>query len=101
MGNYRRAIIPGGVFFFTVVTYRRTPIFDKPENITHLRAAFRKVIAKKPFEIDAMVVLPDHLHCIWRLPDGDSDYSGRWREIKKAASRNMDACSNQSNERLV
>ena len=69
--------------------------------LTHLRAAFRKVIAEKPFEIDAIVVLPDHLHCVWRLPDGDSDYSGRWREIKKAASRNIGVSSNHRNERLV
>ena len=101
MGNYRRAIIPGGVFFFTVVTYHRAPIFNNPENVSYLRAAFRKVIADKPFEIDAIVVLPDHLHCIWRLPDGDSDYSSRWREIKKAASRDINASSNQRNERLV
>ena len=63
--------------------------------------AFRKVKAVQPFDIDAMVVLPDHLHCIWRLPAGDSDFSGRWREIKKATSREIDARTDERRERSV
>ena len=66
-----------------------------------LRAAFRKVKAARPFEIDAMVVLPDHLHCIWRLPEGDGDFSSRWREIKKAASREIDPGADSRHERSV
>lgn len=66
-----------------------------------LRAAFRKVQAVRPFQMDAVVVLPDHLHCLWRLPDGDGDYSGRWREIKKAASRQIDSRTNHRHERPV
>ncbi len=66
-----------------------------------MRQAFRKVRANRPFEIDAMVVLPDHLHCIWRLPQGDGDFSGRWREIKKAASRAIDPRTDARNERAV
>lgn len=101
MSDYRRVIIPGGVFFFTVVTHERAPLFSSDERVELLRAAFRKVKAARPFHIDAMVVLPDHLHCIWRLPEGDGDYSGRWREIKKAASREIDARINGRGERPV
>ena len=101
MSNYRRALAPGGVFFFTVVTHGRAPLFVSEEKVEMLRAALRKVKAVRPFEIDAIVVLPDHLHCIWRLPEGDGDFSGRWREIKKFASREIDARTNQRNERSV
>jgi putative transposase len=101
MPNYRRAIQPGGVFFFTVVTYQRQPLLSSEAAIGHLREAFRKVKAKRPFVIDAMVVLPDHLHCILQLPDGDSDYSSRWREIKKLTSRAIAPQSNQRRERAV
>jgi len=101
MSNYRRAVVPGGVFFFTVVTCNRSPIFANGKNVEKLRQAFRKVRIARPFEIDAIVILPDHLHCIWRLPDKDSDFSGRWREIKKAASRAIDADSNAKRERGV
>ena len=101
MSDYRRVIIAGGVFFFTVVTHGRAPIFADGGRVEKLREAFRKVRADRPFEIDAMVVLPDHLHCIWRLPDGDGDYSGRWREIKKDASRAIATFSNARNERAV
>jgi putative transposase len=99
MSNYRRAVIPGGVFFFTVVTYNRRLVFNCEENVEVLRQAARNVRARKPFEIDAMVVLPDHLHCIWCLPDNDCDFSGRWREIKKAVSRAIDPDSDTRNER--
>ena len=50
-----------------------------------LRDAFRLVRAQRPFIIDAIVILPDHLHTIWTLPDGDADYSGRWRAIKASS----------------
>ena len=101
MSNYRRTILPGGVFFFTVVTQNRAPLFSTIERVALLRAAFRKVRARKPFTIDAIVVLPDHLHCIWRLPEGDGDYSGRWREIKKAVSREITGDTNARKERPV
>lgn len=101
MSNYRRAVLLGGTFFFTVVTWNRRPIFTREENVDKLRRAFRKVMITRPFKIDAMVILPDHLHCIWRLPDNDADFSGRWREIKKAASRAIDPRSDIRNERKV
>ncbi len=101
MSNYRRAYLPGGIYFFTVVTLNRAPIFTDENRVEALRQAFRKVKATRPFEIDAMVILPEHLHCIWRMPEGDADYSSRWREIKKAASRRIGTATNARNERMV
>ena len=62
-------------------------MFSSPAEVQILRAAMRRVMHSRPFGVEAMVVLPDHLHCLWRLPAGDADFSGRWREIKKAVSR--------------
>ncbi len=101
MSTYRRAHAPGGCFFFTVVTHERQPIFSNPQHVDVLRAAFQQVKAKRPFELEAVVVLPDHLHALWRLPEGDGDYSSRWREIKKAASRMIDTRTNAQGERPV
>ena len=80
--KYRRAFIPGGSFFFTVVTEKRRPLLASPESVEVLRSAFRAVRSTRPFEIDAMVVLPDHVHCIWTLPPDDADFATRWRLIK-------------------
>ena len=82
MANYRRAWIAGGTYFFTVVTKDRDPWLTHPPALTRLREGFRKVRRKQPFDLQAIAILPDHLHAIWKLPDGDSDYSGRWRLIK-------------------
>ena len=82
MPQYRRAVVPGGTFFFTVVTYRRQPLFAVSAARNCLRAAVQEVRAAKPFTVDAWCLLPDHLHCVWTLPEGDSDFSGRWRRIK-------------------
>ncbi len=60
-----------------------------------------EVVVARPFQVDAIVVLPEHLHCIWRMPEGDADFSSRWREIKKAASRQIDTSPNSRNERPV
>jgi putative transposase len=80
--QYRRAFIPGGTYFFTVVTLDRKPIFLDASAIGVLRKSFRAVQTKRPFQMDAIVLLPEHLHCLWTLPPGDSDYSTRWRLIK-------------------
>lgn len=80
--HYRRAFIPGASFFFTVVTEGRRPILASSATVSVLREAFRQVSAKRPFVVDAAVVLPDHLHCIWTLPPDDSDFATRWRLIK-------------------
>jgi REP-associated tyrosine transposase len=82
MSCYRRASIPGSSYFFTVVAYRRRPILcDEP--IRHaLRASIEKVHATRPFVINAWVLLPDHLHCILTLLEGNADFSTRWMMIK-------------------
>jgi putative transposase len=66
-----------------VVTHQRQAILTIPENLVRLRAAFKREMEKSPFVIDAIAVLPDHLHAIWTLPDSDSDYSVRWGRIKR------------------
>lgn len=101
MSDYRRAYVPGGSYFFTVVTWRRNPIFAKDEAISALRHAIRTVKRSRPFDVDGSVVLPDHLHCILHLPEGDSDFSGRWREIKKACSRRIAPASDDRRERRI
>ncbi len=88
MVAYRRNFIPGGSYFFTVTLLDRTSRL-LIERIDELRAAFVSVRAERPFEIDAIVVLPDHLHCIWTLPPGDAGYAFRWREIKSRFSRRI------------
>jgi len=82
MPNYRRANVKGGTYFFTVVTYRRREILTLPESRSALRAVIKDVRHQYPFTIDAWVLLPDHLHCIWQLPAGDNDFSKRWGLIK-------------------
>jgi putative transposase len=78
---YRRNQIAGGTYFFTV-TLRDRSSDVLVRHIGLLRNAFRTVRAERPFTIDAIVILPDHLHAVWTLPDGDADYSVRWRAIK-------------------
>ncbi len=85
--EYRRTKIFGGTYFFTVVTYGRNKIFADRENITTLRDGFQHVMKNHPFSINAIVVLHDHLHTILTLPEGDHDFSTRWRLIKTYFSR--------------
>ncbi|MBL3527971.1 MAG: transposase [gamma proteobacterium endosymbiont of Lamellibrachia anaximandri] len=101
MSNYRRANIKGATYFFTVVTKNRKPWFETEKNISILRKAFRVTMNEKPFKLEAAVILPDHLHCIWQLPEDDHDFSGRWREIKKRVSRYLDTRTNACGERPV
>jgi putative transposase len=83
MSRYRRADTPGATYFFTVVTYRRRAfMFDEDVRIA-LREAITKVRRQYPFQIDAWVLLPDHLHTIWTLPPGDARFSLRWQQIKR------------------
>ncbi len=86
MPNYRRATVAGACYFFTVVTANRQPIFNA-ERVALLRETVREIKREKPFAIDAWVVLPDHLHAIWRMPTDDADYSTRWGLIKSRFSR--------------
>ena len=85
--QYRRAKTPGATYFFTVVTYNRHKILCAPENVNLLRNSFQQVMQEYPFKIDAFVLLPEHLHCIWTLPQEDADFSNRWRLVKNYFSR--------------
>ena len=81
MVRYRRNFVPGGTYFFTVTLEdRRSSALTN--NIAALRAAFRRTRKERPFTIDAIVVLREHLHTVMTLPVDDSDFSGRWRRIK-------------------
>jgi REP element-mobilizing transposase RayT len=80
--EYRRARITGGTYFFTLVTHHRRSFLCKSYSMNLLRRSFWYAMQRHPFAIDAAVILPEHLHCIWTLPQGDSDYSLRWRLIK-------------------
>lgn len=86
MTSYRRNRVTGGCYFFTVNLADRTSHL-LVDHIDALRAAFREVRQRHPFETDAIVVLPKHLHAIWTLPEGDTDFSTRWRLIKATFSR--------------
>lgn len=82
MPNYRRSIVTGATYFFTVVTHRRQAILNKPESRTILRQVIDETRKHHPFTVDAWVLLPDHMHCMWTLPKDDADYSKRWGMIK-------------------
>lgn len=87
MADYRRNFAPGSTFFFTVVTYKRRKILTTEFARASLRNAIRTVRQRRPFRIEAIVLLPDHLHTVWTLPAGDADFSTRWRQIKSLFSR--------------
>jgi putative transposase len=80
--NYRRIFRPGGTYFFTLVTAARAPLFADERARSLLHDAFAGVRRDRPFELDAIVLLPDHLHAIWTLADGDADFSRRWASVK-------------------
>jgi putative transposase len=88
MTDYRRNRVPGGTYFFTVNLLNRhsTLLVDE---VSILREVVRDVRARAPFHIDGWVLLPEHLHCLWTLPEGDADFSSRWRDIKKGFSKRL------------
>ena len=89
--QYRRSRAKGASFFFTVVTQDRRRFLCDAANVALLREVFQSVRNRHPFSIDAFVLLPEHLHCIWTLPENDNDFSGRWRLIKGHFTRNCRA----------
>jgi putative transposase len=100
MTNYRRNFIPGGSYFFTVAIADRSSHL-LVEHIDLLRHAFRSVKNEHPFEVTAVVILPDHLHCIWTLPPGDTDYPTRWKKIKAAFSHGLPMTESRSASRIT
>jgi REP-associated tyrosine transposase len=82
MPTYLRSKTPGGTFFFTVVTFQRRRLFANPKNLEMLNNIIAEVRNEYPFTLDAWVLLPGHLHCLWTLPPNEADYSKRWGLIK-------------------
>ena len=100
MSNYRRNFVEGGSFFFTVnLADRRSGLLV--DRIDLVRHAFRYTKSRHPFTINAIVVLPDHLHAIWTLPPGDADYATRWRLIKTVFSRGLERLEERSESRRL
>ena len=100
MPNYRRAWVPGGTYFFTVNLLER----DRRllvDHIDSLRSAFRVARAARHFDIVAIAVMPDHLHCLWRLPADDADNATRWRHIKSTFSRSLPRDERRSARRVA
>ena len=100
MPNYRRALVPGASWFFTVNLLQRRNNDLLVRHVDTLRAAVRRVHHLDPFTINAWVVLPEHMHCVWTLPPGDADYSLRWRLIKTFFCRALPADEYRSTVRL-
>lgn len=100
MPEYRRNRVPGGTYFFTVNLQDRgtTLLVDQ---IDLLRASVRRVRGLRPFHIDAWVVLPDHMHALWTLPEGDAEYPFRWQAIKMLFSRAIPAGEALSRSRAL
>lgn len=98
MTAYRRIYVPGGTYFFSVrlLGQRHGCLVTQ---IDALRSAYAACLARYPFETRAIVVLPDHMHCVWTMPQGDSDFSARWRMIKSTFSRNVTAVEGRSPSR--
>ena len=93
MSDYRRFFVPGGTYFFTLVAYRRRPRFAEPADVRRLRNAVAFIQREQPFRFLAAVILPDHMHFIWTLPPGDSDYSRRIGRMKVHFTRSCDAAA--------
>lgn len=91
MSDYRRTRFAGGTFFFTLVTFDRQPILTAPLARECLRRAISETRSVQPFQLDAICLLTDHLHCLWTLPEGDADFSSRWNRIKGLFSKHYHA----------
>jgi len=97
---YRRAKVAGGTYFFTVNLAERNRRL-LVEQVDLLRAVVQKVKLTHRFHIDAMVILPDHLHAVWTLPEGDDDYATRWMLIKAGFSRQIAKDERRNKSRLA
>jgi putative transposase len=100
MPDYRRYRTPGGCYFFTVNLLERR-MDHLVNHIDLFRKAVRAVRQRYPFHIDAWAMLPDHLHCIWTLPQGDDDFSTRWRLIMTAFARRLSLTERRSAVRVA
>jgi putative transposase len=88
--KFHRLLVNGGTYFFTLVTYKRIPLFSSQETINLLSDALQHTATRMPFESIAYVILPDHMHFIWSLPETSNDYSTWWRLIKSFFTHHYD-----------
>ena len=100
MSHYRRSLAEGATFFFTLTLADRASNLLTTE-IDRLRNAYSRVHARYPFETIAICVLPDHLHAIWRLPEGDADFGPRWSLIKRSFSSGLPASKLRSESKVA
>ena len=100
MRTYVRARVPGGTYFFTVNLAERRGNRLLVDRIDLLRQAFAQTMRERPFRMPAVVVLPDHMHCLWQLPHGDDDFSTRWRLIKSRFSRALPKLERRTESRV-
>lgn len=87
MPDYKRVYVEGGTYFFTVNTIKRKTILTRPESRYLLKTAWQEIKKIHPFEDVALCLMPDHIHCIWKLPENDSNFSVRWNGIKGLFSK--------------
>jgi putative transposase len=100
MSRYRRSLATGATFFFTVnLADRRSRLLI--DEIDRLRHAFRHTNTRYPFETIAICVLPDHLHAIWQLPQGDAEFSTRWGLIKRTFSSGLASSATRSSSKIA
>src|SRR5438105_3872034 len=95
MPEYRRCLVAGATYFFTVTVAHR-PSTLLVQEIDRLRHAYVTIANKLPFTTVAICVMPDHIHALWTLPPGDADYSIRWSQIKAGFSRGLPLSSTRS-----
>ncbi len=101
MSDYRRLYIAGGLYFFTLVTYKRRFLLCEQQALLRLKAAFRYAIIKQPFRIKGLVILPDHLHFIMQLPENDDAFSVRLQLIKYYFSVGTKGITNNRREKCI
>ncbi len=100
MTSYLRNFVAGGCYFFTVnLADRRLRLLT--DHVDHLRVAFRDAARNYPFRTEAIVILPEHLHTVWSLPDNDADFATRWRLIKAHFSRHVREGEAVSRSRII
>ena len=100
MPNYHR-VKYGQTYFFTVVTYQRKPVLCLDESRAILKKTLMELRGRHPFKINAWVLLPDYIHCIWELPENDHDYSMRWGWLKKTFTQQIRKIESKDIRRLV
>jgi REP-associated tyrosine transposase len=100
MPRYRRVKIEGGRFFFTVALADRSSDLLL-RHIDRARRAYAVVQGRRPFETVAICILPDHLHALWQLPEGHTDYPSRWSVFKSIFSRGLPAAPERSASKIA